>query len=238
MFSFDAKLYSKVEVIHNALPDESNELPLDGKAFPADRPARILYLSNLIESKGYLLLLEAIRILVRERGRAVEAHFCGEFVPENGAHFADSVNRMEREFRDKVEAGGLQDYVHYHGAVTGESKRAVLNRSDFFVLPTQYPNEGQPVSIIEAMAHGLVVLATPIAAIPDTINDGVGGVLISPRPVAIADALEQLLDQRERFRAISSGAVQRYRKLYTQDAHLSAIIPCITGGDSFSRKTA
>lgn len=233
MLSFDTVLSSKLKVIANPLPEKDDELPLAGKTLPQNRRARVLYLSNLVKSKGYLLVLEAVRVLVKERGFSVEAHFCGEFVPEQGSDFREAVNLMKREFLELVEAGGLVENIHYHGAVSGEKKRAMLRQSDFFVLPTQYPNEGQPISIIEAMAYGLVVLATPIASIPDMIDDGVDGLIVPPEPKAIADTLEQLIRSKEEFSAISSGAIRKYQRAFTLEAHLNAIIPCILGSKDF-----
>jgi glycosyltransferase involved in cell wall biosynthesis len=175
------------------------------------------------------LLLEAIRILVSERGCSVEGHFCGRFVPENDGNFAEETMRMKKEFQQLVDAGRLSNNVYYHGTVSGESKRTILTKSDLFVLPTRYPNEGQPIALIEAMAHGLVVLATPIASIPDLIDDRATGILIPPRPEAIADALEQLLKDPVAFQTISSGAIQRYHRYHTPEAHLNAIIPYLLG---------
>ena len=48
---------------------------------------------------------------------------------------------------------------------------------DVFVLLTRYPNEGQPISILEAMGNGMVVITTDHAGIPDIVEDGVNGFL-------------------------------------------------------------
>ena len=63
MFEFDPRLRTKLAVVPNGLPYAI--APLDPKELPSDPgPIRLLFLSNLVESKGYLDLLEAIRFLV------------------------------------------------------------------------------------------------------------------------------------------------------------------------------
>ena len=65
-----------------------------------------------------------------------------------GKFFEDS----EKEyFESYVKKNKLEDYVTYHGIVGGEKKKNLLKECYIFALPTRYPNEGQPISILEAM---------------------------------------------------------------------------------------
>lgn len=48
----------------------------------------------------------------------------------------------------------------------------------YFALPTRYPNEGQPISILEAMGNGMFIITTDHAGIPDIVEDGVNGIVI------------------------------------------------------------
>lgn len=47
-----------------------------------------------------------------------------------------------------------------------------------FALPTRYPNEGQPISILEAMGNGMFIITTDHAGIPDIVEDGVNGIVM------------------------------------------------------------
>jgi glycosyltransferase involved in cell wall biosynthesis len=227
MFDFESRLAPRIAVVPNGLAGRPLE-PRDGKALPtgAAEPVRILFLSNLIESKGFLELLEAVRILVRDRGARVVCHFCGEFL----AHRPDDVRvessqHARRLFEDQVEEHGLQECVVYRGTVSGEEKIRELQEAHFFVLPTRYSNEGQPMSIIEAMAYGCVPIATRYRAIPDLIEHDVTGVLLPDvDPSRIAEAIGTLIQDRDRFAAISRGAVERYRRLFTREAHLERLM--------------
>ena len=92
----------------------------------------------------------------------------------------------ERLIRAALGSRELRDRVELPGVVTGSVKSEVLERADVFVLATRWPYEGQPLAILEAMAASLPVVATPRAAIPDSVRDGVTGILV---PEGDTDAL-------------------------------------------------
>jgi colanic acid/amylovoran biosynthesis glycosyltransferase len=67
--------------------------------------------------------------------------------------------------------------------------------------------DGLPVSIVEALACGVPVVATPVTAIPEVVRDGINGLLVAERdPDALADALEALLTDRVRLAALRAEA--------------------------------
>lgn len=65
-----------------------------------------------------------------------------------------------------------------NGIVGGEQKKELLKKCYIFALPTRYPNEGQPISILEAMGNGMFIITTDHAGIPDIVKDGVNGIVI------------------------------------------------------------
>ena len=73
----------------------------------------------------------------------------------------------------------MYDYITYHGIVGGEKKADLLKLCDIFALITRYPNEGQPISIIEAMANGMYIITTDHAGVPALVEDGKNGLLLS-----------------------------------------------------------
>lgn len=84
-----------------------------------------------------------------------------------GKFFEDS----EKEYFDSyVKENKLEEYITYHGIVGGESKRNLLKECYIFALPTRYPNEGQPISILEAMGNGMFIISTDHAGIPDIVG--------------------------------------------------------------------
>lgn len=228
MYDFDPSLAGRVAVVPNGLPID---LPGQKKAPPRDgAPLEILFLSNLIESKGYLDLLEALALLKAEHGVPFRARFAGAFLPSVDDRTGRGPEEAQRHFHTRLASLSLEDTVTWVGPVHGAEKWAVLARAHVFVLPTAYVNEGQPVSIIEAMAHGCAVISTDFRAIPDLVEDGETGLLVPfDDPPAIARALASLAGDPDRLASMSEAAVRRYRQRFTMERHLHAIVPELLG---------
>ena len=115
----------------------------------------VLYLSNFIASKGYREVLEMARMASdKGDGDKFVFHFAGKFFDPREEEYFNEVGK------------GLGNVV-YHGIVGGKDKADLLSLCNLFVLLTRYPNEGQPISILEAMGNGMAVVTTDHAGIPE-----------------------------------------------------------------------
>ena len=225
-FSF-LKDISKVVVVHNMVdPLLLNIEPID-KNFELDHPIQLLYLSNLMVEKGYLELLEACRILKAKGQVDFQCYFCGEFIqtaadPQN--HWADP-EKQKSSFLSKISQYGLDNSVKYLGVVSGETKKKVLQSSHLFILPTRYPWEGQPVSILEAMVNGLPVISTNYRAIPDLVQDGRNGFLLdSSDPAVIASLITQLWENPQKYNEMSDQARKMFWTMYSPEVRTQKMI--------------
>ncbi len=228
MYDFEPALSDKIHVIPNGLPIEfegfSKSLPAAGE------PINILYLSNLIESKGVFDLLAAIRQLKYGFEVPVSAVFAGKFLASSDDQLVSSAEDLESRFFSLLKEYQIEDSVQYVGEVSGDEKWQLLKNSHFFVLPTNYVNEGQPVSIIEAMAYGCPVISTHFRAIPDLVVDGETGVLIEYGDVdKMSLRLFELATDPERYQAMSQATIYRYQSYFTMQAHLDRILPKLVG---------
>ena len=228
MYDFDARLADRIAVVPNGLPERR-----DGRTKPPPRdgaPLEVLYLSNLIESKGYLDLLEALALLGDAHRLPFRARFAGSFLVSADDRSGRTAAEAEAHFRERLRSRSLGDAVRWLGPVSGAAKWALLERSHVLVLPTRYVNEGQPVSIIEAMACGCAVIATDHRAIPDLVEDGRTGLLVPfGDPPAIARALASLASNPDRLAAMGAAAVERYRERFTLERHVQTIVPELLG---------
>jgi glycosyltransferase involved in cell wall biosynthesis len=166
----------------------------------------------MIRSKGYLDLLAAIPSL-RDSGLDVEVSFAGRWEAEED----------KRAFAEDVANRGLGGVVTHHGHLSDrlEAKRLYLS-ADVFVLPTYYPTEAQPLTIIEALNAGTPVVTTRHAGIPLMVRGGVEAVFVSPRsPNEIATAVASLADTA-RWVAFSRSARERYVSSFGADAVYSS----------------
>ena len=115
---------------------------------------KVVFLSNLIQEKGINILLEAIRVL-EKKGVVVKLKVAGSIIKDND--LSQYFNELKQ--------------VEYVGVVHGKEKQDLLVWSNVFCLPTFYKMEGQPISILEAMALGNLILTTKHAGITDVCKD-------------------------------------------------------------------
>lgn len=230
-FQFLQDVEARLAVVPNGLPNELQSVePINAKTIDSGRPFRLLYLSNMIPSKGYLDLIEACRILHFERRIPIHCDFCGAFVATVNDDVRLSPAEAEDDFRRLITEKELEHIVQYHGTVRGETKRQMLQSAHLFLLPTAYPWEGQPISIIEALAYGLPVVATRYRGIPEQVVDGYNGFLLDEKsPQAIADAVERFWRDPSLYEQCSRHAVQHFLRHFTREAHLNRLIPVILG---------
>lgn len=169
-------------------------------------PLRLLYLSGMIPSKGFGVVLDATAVL-RRRGVAVQTTFAGRW---------ESV-QAEAAFRSRVDALGLARAVDVRGGVSRTEASALHLAADLLMLPTQYPTEAQPLVVLEAFAAGTPVVVTRHAGLPEMVTDGTEGLFVPPAdPDAIADAVERAAEP-ERWAALSHAARARFEAVYAPD---------------------
>ena len=89
----------------------------------------------------------------------------------------------------------------------------LLAAADVFVLSSA--SEGAPLSILEAMAAGLPVVASNVGGIAELVEDGVTGLLVPPAdPVRLAQALARVLDDRDLRQRLGTAGRARARERF------------------------
>ena len=171
----------RIHIVPNFAEDELfiDEAAIEEK-FGRLAPLRLLFLSNLLPGKGHRELVDAYAALTDEQRRTIEIDFAGGF--ESDAARAEFLRRIE----------GFPG-IRYHGTVRGGAKRDLLWGAHVFCLPTYYPYEGQPISILEAYASGCAVITTDHSGIFDVFEPGENGLAVEKRSVeSLARALATL----------------------------------------------
>ncbi len=227
MLDFEPSVLPKIKVINNGLFWNINGNSLKIKLLPTEsqKPVKILFLSNMIESKGYWDVLEATNILVNQYGYNIQADFCGEFIQYPDAKRFMNIDEAKASFWSFIEINNLQNHVNYHGIVEGEMKEQLLEEAHFFVLPTNYINEGQPISIIEAMAYRCVVLTTDYRGISEMTTPNELAIYVEYNsPETIVEAIQKMLQNPSEYHQISENSYQNYLKRFTKEKHLNALM--------------
>jgi glycosyltransferase involved in cell wall biosynthesis len=212
--------FSKIKVIPNGVP-----LVKKIKNVFFKEEINILYLSNLIESKGYLDLLNAINILVNDFNLDnIKCNFCGDFLESSDDILFKNSEDAKAFFYEYVAKNNLSKNVVYHGLLRGTLKEEALAKCDIFVLPTYYSAEAQPISILEALSYGKIVITTAHRAIADMITDGVNGLVVPPHaPNLIAHLILKLLNDSNLCEEISNNAKITVQENYSNDIFKSRV---------------
>lgn len=180
---------------------------------------RLLFLSNMTRSKGYEDVLKAVD-LARDEPVRWTADFVGRWESDE----------QRSAFLAAIAEHDLEDRVRCHGPVTDRSRiREFYLGADLFVLPTYYPTEAFPLTILEALAAGTPVITTPHAGIPDMVRDGKEARFVPPRsPEAIVRAGRSFAEN-ERWRRASRAARARFEEQFRPDRVRSRWIDLLDG---------
>ena len=228
-FDFDKKLFDKTIVVPNGIDVPGKPEKILPKTYKETEIFRILYLSNLIESKGYLDVLKACQLLKMNGENDFFCDFCGDFISIADERDPQTLIERETRFSELIKEWNLSDQVAYHGSVVGQKKVEFFEKAHAFILPTNYLWEGQPLSIIEALSFGVPVITTPYRAIPDQVIDEYNGLLVNyRRPEEIRTAIIRMKSGGEFYKSLSRNALKRYSEKFTQEKHLDLLIPLIT----------
>jgi len=192
---------SRVRLVYEGVPDRSSQPggreALAELGVPAGAPV-VGNVAALTGHKDHATLIEAMALL---RPRAPEARLviCGE-------------GELRPVLQAQVESRGLQDRVIFAGFRHDLDR--VLPAFSVFCLSSHL--EGLGTSVLDAMAFGLPVVATAAGGIPEAVQDGITGRVVPPRhPRALADALEEVLGDEQRRRALARAGRQRFLETFT-----------------------
>ena len=185
----------------------------------ASLPVNLLFLSNLIPSKGVYVLLDACRIL-KDKGLDFQCNFVGGETKE--------IDRAR--FEAEVQRRGLEGMVRYEGPKYGEEKEEYWRSSDVFVQPTF--EDCFPLTIVEAMQHGLPVVSTDEGAVPDMVADGVNGFVCERKDVSgLAVALERLITDASLRMRMGEVGRKRYEEEFTLERFEERFAECLRRGE-------
>lgn len=183
---------------------------------PVHDPPVLICPALLIERKGHRYLLEALDIL-RRRGRRVRLLLAGQ-------------GGMHRFLESLVARYNLTDSVQFLGQV-GHTDLLHMYQAgdiDMIVLPTLH--EGIPVCLMEAMAYSVPVVSTPVGGIPELLRDGAGIMVPSKAPLALADAIEQVINDEELRKRMSQAGRRQIEEKFSVEAVIDKFVNYIQNG--------
>jgi glycosyltransferase involved in cell wall biosynthesis len=184
---------ARIAVVSNAVEPRT---PVDQPG-PGE-PVHVLFLGEIEDRKGAFLLLDAWSQLAD-----LSLPGGADLVMAGGGAVARAQNRVEEL--------GIADQVQVTGWVAPAQVEPLLSGSHVLVLPSTF--EGQPMAVLEAMAHGLCVVATDVGGVSDLVDDC--GVLLPVGGLtSLVDALRQVISDTERRAKLGSRAFQRVQERF------------------------
>jgi glycosyltransferase involved in cell wall biosynthesis len=201
---------SKIEILYygvdlerfSPLSDEERREARAHFALPISVPV-VGVVAHLTERKGHRFLFDALVGLPSD----VHVLLAGE-----GA--------LEEELRAHAQRVGIEERVHFLGFQS--DVRRVLAALDVFCLPSL--KEGLPISIMEAQACGLVVVATRTAGVPEVVREGETGFLCAPGDVAsLRSALGKAIEEPDKARQIGQNARHLLEERFPQQHCLEQV---------------
>jgi glycosyltransferase involved in cell wall biosynthesis len=184
--------------------------PASSGAAPAaigERPNLVLFLGKLEQRKGVFDLLEAVAA-ARASVPDVRVVCAGDGDRAGVARFAERL--------------GIADAVKFTGWVGPSGKRALLDAAAVFALPSYA--ESMPVSLVEAMAAGVPVIATGVGGIPEAITDGVTGFLVGPGDTStLTRVLRKVLLDRTLAARVGAAAREAARLRFAPDRAMARL---------------
>ena len=199
--------YRQLSVLPIMIEEMNGRHPLEERG-PSD-DVRIGFAARLEHLKGPMVLLEAFAAA----GRRCD----GLRLMVAGA------GTLQQKITARARALGVGARCEFLGVyLRPEQRQAFMQRLDIFVLPSL--TEGTPNSIIEAMSHGLPVVASAVGGIPDMITPDTG-LLVPPNDAAaLAEAITVLARDSGLREQMGRAARERYRKLFSPGVVLPVLL--------------
>jgi glycosyltransferase involved in cell wall biosynthesis len=189
MLFSDADDWGKLKIVHCGV-DTRRLFPVATRA----RAEKLLYTGRLSIEKGLSVLFESLKLL-REAGRDYELTLVGDGVDRE---------RLEALARELA----IDRHLVFAGYRNQDEVGEYLRGSDIFILPSFA--EGVPVSLMEAMASGVPVVATNVGGVAELVESERTGLLVPPADsAALAQAIARYQDDHELRQRVASQGRER-----------------------------
>lgn len=202
-----------LELPYGYLTDSGDSQQRSNRAM---KPIVLGHLSNLTIEKGLEDVIETA-VTLKNKGSDIKLLLAGGL---KGDREKEVFSRAQQLLGSSLE---------YLGPIYGEAKSQFFDRIDFFLFPSRYANEAQPVVILEALAAGVPVVATPIGCIPGMIHSDFGKLVASDEySIVAANFVDEVGSTPERYREMSQAASE-FSSQFRNRSHkqLEALVECI-----------
>ena len=196
----------KIIVHHSAI--DCSKFTFKKRDLPQRGTINIVSAGRFVEKKGFVYAIRAIAQLVQEYP-SIRYTIIGDGI-------------LKKKYKKLIRKLNVGNHIKIEGWHTHEEYIDILNRSHLFILPSvtaeNNDQEGIPNVLKEAMAMGLLVVATDHSGNPELIEHGISGFLVSERnSSAISNTVEYLLSNPEKWSSIQLAAVNKVHQEFDKE---------------------
>lgn len=180
-----------------------NAIKMHEQVYNKSQLCKFVFLGALQREKGVYDIVQAADTLKKSIGSEFQIIFVG-----GGPEFD--------ELGKQVRKGGLSDIIELTGQISIKQKEKYLNSAHCLLLPSYA--EGFPTVLLEGMAAGLFVIATPVGAIPEVVKNGKGGILVQPGDVeSLCRSMETVVLNVESYSLLGMKNIKIVRENFSWD---------------------
>ncbi len=194
---------AKLRVVYSGIETQRFNRP---RSHPHGDHTRILFVGYLTKAKGALDLLQAVPIVAAAQPNVTFQLMGSKIDVEQNITYVDNPESNEAVLQRLLSRKEVMDHLELLGVQAGEKKVDTFVNADIFVLPSY--SEAFPTVVLEAMAAGLPVIATPVGALPEVFDNG-AILFVEPGNVSqLAEAVLRLINDSNFRRQIAASGRQ------------------------------
>lgn len=187
---------SNIIVIHNGIDTEQYKCAL---CDITKYQNHFLFLGRLGKRKGAYDIIKAVYV-IRDNYPQIKVYMAGD----------GEICKVKEE----IEKAGLDEQIKVVGWVDFNKKIELLKKSSTVLLPSY--NEGLPMTILEGMAAGKVIISTEVGGIPEVVKSGENGILIKPGDIdSLSNAICKVMDDNSFIQICSKNNTCKINRTYS-----------------------
>lgn len=195
------KTYHSLHYLPNGIEDPLTALSFETileQKYNQPSTIRVLYLAHMMKDKGYV---EALTLASQTKEQPIHYHFAGSWQSPEDEHY----------FHLFIQTHALENSVTYHGFISGEEKKALFQKAHLLLYPSK--NDAFPLTLLESIAYGIPVIATPEGSIAYILDEQSGIIIhdINDLLTPLERAIETLINP-----STARYCRQRYCEHFTQ----------------------
>lgn len=182
---------------------------------------RILFVGYLTKAKGAVDLLQAVPIVAAEQPNITFLLMGSKIDVERNITYIHNPNSNEVTLQTLLLQKEIMNHVELLGVKSGDEKINIFVNADIFILPSY--SEAFPTAVLEAMAAGLPVIATPVGALPEVFDEQ-SVLFVQPGNISqLAEAILRLSQNVDLRRQMATCGQKKVRQHFNLDAYAARL---------------